>query len=157
MNPKAIQAALDGRRFTLCTFEHPAALHEVRAWELAMRDCGQLVGEPLHLALHLTTGYQLLRKDGGQELLYAIGIEEGRPDGELRSTLAALTQMLIERTKLPRPWYKALHFGRIPTDDRLNVLMGHWMAVVQRPSPCGHPVCRATHACIAPDTGSGGA
>jgi len=152
MSPEAIQRAIDARTHTLCTYEHPAALHEVLGWEQSMRDAGRMLGNPLRLKAPLLAVRYHLECEEADEMLYAIGIPSGTDSQLLRNTLSELTLSLP--FKLPRPWTKCLHFGKIPVDDNLNVLVAHWMGVVQRPSPCGHPVCRATHACIAPSAGS---
>ena len=133
MNSKAIQTALDGRCYTLCTFEHPAALHEVMAWELAMRDCGRLLSKEVldNFPNAPVTIYALERADGTPEKLYAIGMPAGQTGDQLRTPMAAFTQALILQLKDAQPWDKALMFGRVPIDDRLNILVGHWMSVVK--------------------------
>lgn len=160
LTPDLAQRHLSGRKHTLCTYEHPAAVHDIESWERTMRDCGKLQCDPTDLTMDLDIPvrcYHLDRDDGTEEVLYAIGVPNGVPSGKLRTVLASLTVMLTEATGVLRPWYKALHFGRVPTDDNLNILTAHWMGVVQRPSPCGHPVCSVSHACLALNTGSGGA
>jgi hypothetical protein len=156
-------------RHTLCTYEYPAAIHEIVAWSESMRTSGRLLQvtnfQHFHESMDVVE-YRLavaLRRPPPteelptSEVLYAVPIAAKLRPEVLSEALEAISSGVRLTTPLPRPWAKALHFGRIPTDGKLAILYDHWMDQVWRSAPCTHPICRVSHVCLAPNTGGGGA
>ena len=121
-------------RYTLCTYEHPAAIHDLGRWERDMRAKERLLHSPERLVEYgLPVSVYRLSKNGVEcEVLYAVGILDQSPSRIIGDTLQRLTSAVSKAEGSLRPWNKALMFGRIPTGARLQRLVWVWTHAVRK-------------------------
>ena len=116
-------------RYTICTYEWPAARHDIDRWSTEMTLQRRLVDRiDVAHTIHPVSLFHLSRVTVVRETLVAIGIGDKATPTSLRHAFA--------RHDLPdgRKWDKALHFGKVPSGELLTALTTFWHDHVQ-PAP----------------------